>query len=95
MRLTFDQLSLHKMWKWSWFCENEVTIDYYRGFAVKLRNTCRRSHSGCLVNLAQWFPKYGSKPKQAPRRVKKWVAHRGSKPGLCVFKVTTACLCVA
>jgi len=26
--LTFDSLSLHKLWKWSWFCENEATIDY-------------------------------------------------------------------
>ena len=25
---TFDPLSLHKAWKWLWFCENEATINY-------------------------------------------------------------------
>ena len=37
--LTFDPLSLHKVWKWLWFCENEATIDYHDGSAVKFRNT--------------------------------------------------------
>jgi len=51
----------------------------------KLRNgllVIAVSHNGWLVDLAQWFPKYGSKPKEEWRRVKKWVAQRRSKPGL-------------
>jgi len=45
--------------------------------------------------LKQWFPKYGSWPKHGPQRVKKWVVPRGSKSGLCIFSVTTACLCLS
>ena len=33
--LTFDSPSLHKVGKWLWFCENEATIDYHHGSAVK------------------------------------------------------------
>jgi len=49
--LTFDPLSLHKVWKWSWFCENEVTINYHHSSALKLRNACRRSLTQRLVGL--------------------------------------------
>jgi len=48
--LTFDPLSLHKVWKWLWFCENEATINYHHGSAVKFRNTCRRSSTQRLVS---------------------------------------------
>jgi len=48
--LRFDSLSLHKVWKWLWFCENEATINYHNGSAVKFRNTCRRSLTHRLVS---------------------------------------------
>ena len=47
--LTFDPLSLHKVWKWLWFCEKEATINYHHGSAAKFRNTCRRSLTQRLV----------------------------------------------
>jgi len=37
-------------------------------------------HNGWLVDIAQWLPKYGSKPKEGWRRVKKWITQRRSKP---------------
>jgi len=93
---TFDPLSPHKVSKWLWFCENEATIDYQDGSAAKLKNTCRRSLTQRLVSLSSpKFPKYRSKPERGSRKVKKSVAPRWSKPGLGVFKVTTACLCLA
>ena len=49
MCLTFDPLSLHKVWKWLWICENEATINYHHGSAAKFRNTCRRSLTQRLV----------------------------------------------
>ena len=72
-------------------CENEATFDYRHGSALKLRNTCRRRW---LVNLAQSFSKYESTPKRAWLRVKNGPRPRRSKPELCVFNVTTACLCL-
>ena len=48
--LTFNPLSLHKVWKWLWFCEKEATINYHHGSAVKLRNTCRGSLTQRLVS---------------------------------------------
>jgi len=41
----FDPLSLRKVWKRLCICENEATIDYHHGSALKLRNrpTCRSS----------------------------------------------------
>jgi len=49
--LTFDPLTLHKMWKWLLFCENDVTINYHHASAVKLRNTCRGNLKQRLVSL--------------------------------------------
>jgi len=38
-------------------CENEATIEYYQhGSALTVAAT---QHNGWLVDLAQWFPKYG------------------------------------
>jgi len=36
--------SVHKVWEWLSICENEATIDYHHGSALKLRNrpACRR-----------------------------------------------------
>jgi len=50
-------------------------------------------HNGWLVDLAQWFPKYWSKPKQRWRRVKKWVAQKQAKLEPSIFNVTSASLC--
>ena len=45
-------LRLRKVWKRLCICENEATIDYYHGFALKLINTWRRSFTQRLVS---WF----------------------------------------
>jgi len=49
----FDPLSLHKLWKSLSICENEATIHYHHGSALKFRNTCRR-------NLTQRFFSWSS-----------------------------------
>jgi len=49
----FDPLSLHKVCKWLWFCENEATINYHHDSAAKLRNTCRRSLTQRLVSWSR------------------------------------------
>ena len=50
----FDPLSLRKVWKRLYICENEATIEFYHGSAIcnKLRNrpTCRRSLTQRLVS---------------------------------------------
>jgi len=38
-----------------------------------------------FMRPSQWFPKYGSRPKQGLQRTKKWVAPRRYKPGLYIF----------
>jgi len=36
---THSVYSLHKVWKWLCFCENEATSDYHHGSALKLRHS--------------------------------------------------------
>jgi len=91
----FHPPSIHKLWKWLCICGNEATIDSHHGSGVKLIILVPAAkHNGQLVDLAQWLPKYGSKPKQQRRSVKKWTMPRRSKPELCIFNVTIACLCL-
>jgi len=59
-----DLLSLHKVC----ICENEATIDYHHGPALKLRNTCRCSLTQRLVRWSSpVVHTYGSKSKQGWR----------------------------
>jgi len=84
-------LRLRKVWKRLCICENEATIAYHG--SARSSETGRlfvaALHNGWLVDQAQWFTKYGSKPKKGWRRVKKWVAQRRSTPELPIFNVTT------
>jgi len=71
--------------------ENEAKINNHHSSALKFSSLTQ-----CfLVDLSQWLAKYGSKSKQGLRRVKKWPAQRRSKPELCLFNATTACLCLS
>ena len=79
---------VYKVWKWLYICENEATIDYHNGSAVKLGNTCHRYLTqrwviwSSLVVPKVW--KYGLKSKQGWRRVKNGSC-RGDPSRSCVF----------
>jgi len=73
------------------FAKNEGTMDYHHASALKLKNTYRQ-HKRSLVYLAQWFSKYGSKPK-GWRMVKKGL-RRGDPNRSCVFSTLPLLVCV-
>ena len=90
--LTHSFYSLHKARKWLCFCENEITIDYYHGSELKLRNTlfvAAAKNNGWLVDPSQWFPRCGWKPNNSGQGSKKLIAPRRSKSGLYIVNVTT------
>ena len=47
--------SVHKVWEWLSICENEATIDYHHGSALKLRN-----RPACRYSLTQWLVSWSS-----------------------------------
>jgi len=85
---TFHPRSLHKCENGCVFAETKpqsiLTTVLELTYEIHVGAT---QHNGVLVDLAQWFPKYGSKLKQGWWRVKKWALQRRSNPELCVFNV--------
>jgi len=90
--------SVHKVWKWLSIYENEATIDYHHGSALKLRN-----RPACRYSLTQWLvswsipvvPKVWVETQIRVAQGQNYAAPRRSKPELHIFKVTTACLCLS
>jgi len=83
--------------KWFVFAETKprsILIMY--GSAVKLRNTCRRSLTQRWVSWScSGVPEVSVETQTRLTKGQKWAVTGRSKPELCIFNVTTVCLCVA
>jgi len=63
-------ISLRELWKRLCNCENEAETDYYHGSAISQEIgllVATALHNGWLIDLAQWFLKYWSKPKRVEK----------------------------
>jgi len=73
----FDLLSLHKVWKWLWFCEMKPQSSPRLCSPVKLRNTCRRR---LTQRLLSWYSPVVSKvwveTETRAAKGQKWAAPR-------------------
>jgi len=70
------------------------TINCHYGSALKLWNTCRRSLTQRLVSwCSPVVPKVWVETQTRVAKGQKWVTPRWAEAELCIFNVTTACLC--
>jgi len=88
--------NLRKVWKRLCICENEATIGYYCGFALKLINTCRRS---LTQRLESWsIPVISKVWIKTQRRVEWRSIKNGSRRGdpnrSCKFSTLPLLVCV-
>jgi len=95
-------------WKWpnlAWNSSSSLKIYFSIRPLCGLQLPLRENHSFSFWHsiwtsaddayiVEQWYPKYGSRPKEGSRSVKKWVAPRWGDPKQnCVFSTSPDRLC--